>query len=211
MSGTAAGRPNHSSIDPPPDETTVMNLHLPPEFAGWTVTVVLVVAAVIDGKALRVPNWLTFPFVFAGLAFASAAGGLAGLGTALQGTVVGLALLLPLYAIGGLGAGDVKLFMGVGAWMGPQVTWGSFLVLSVVGALMAVAMVAWTGEYARHWSLFKTIAGEIMVIRDPCSLSEIAAKRKPTMLLLPYGIPIAVGSIAYFAWESYAGGTSILF
>jgi prepilin peptidase CpaA len=28
----------------------------------------------------------------------------------------------------------------------------------------------------------------------------MAAGRKSSMLLLPYGIPIAVGSIAYFAW-----------
>ena len=27
----------------------------------WFVTIVLVVAAVIDGKLLKVPNWLTFP------------------------------------------------------------------------------------------------------------------------------------------------------
>ena len=37
---------------------------------------------------------------------------------------------------------------------------------------------------------------------DPKELSQIAAKRKPSMLLLPYGIPICVGSIAYFF---YAG------
>ena len=32
---------------------------------------------------------------------------------------VGLISLLPLYAIGGMGAGDVKLMAGVGAWLGP--------------------------------------------------------------------------------------------
>jgi prepilin peptidase CpaA len=32
-------------------------------------------------------------------------------------------------------------------------------------------------------------------------LAERAAKRKPTMMLLPYGIPIAIGSIAFFAWN----------
>jgi prepilin peptidase CpaA len=31
-------------------------------------------------------------------------------------------------------------------------------------------------------------------------LSDRAKERKPRMMLLPYGIPIAVGSIAYFAW-----------
>ncbi|MFO0957063.1 MAG: prepilin peptidase [Isosphaeraceae bacterium] len=166
---------------------------------GWLVTAVLVVAAVIDGRALKVPNWLTFPFVITGVAYGLLAHGWSGLGTAAprdRGT--GMALLLPLYAIGGMGAGDVKLFMGVGAWMGPDVTLHAFLVLSIVGAIMAVAMVLWSGEWRRHWELFRTIIREILVIRDPVALSEIAAKRKPSMLLLPYGIPIAVGSIGYF-------------
>jgi len=44
------------------------------------------------------------------------------------------------------------------------------------------------------------ILNEILVIRDPEKLATIAAERKPRMLLLPYGIPIAIGTIAYFAW-----------
>lgn len=166
---------------------------------GWFVTAVLIVAAVIDGRALKVPNWLTFPFVLSGLAYGLIAHGWSGLGAALLGTAVGMALLLPLYAIGGMGAGDVKLFMGVGAWMGSEVTFHAFLVLSIVGAIMAVAMVIWSGDWRRHMGLFGTIVREIVVIRDPVALSEIAARRKPSMMLLPYGIPIAVGSIGYFA------------
>ena len=44
------------------------------------------------------------------------------------------------------------------------------------------------------------ILNEIMTIRDPEKLTEIAAERKSSMLLLPYGIPIAIGTIVYFAW-----------
>ena len=41
---------------------------------------------------------------------------------------------------------------------------------------------------------------EILSIRDPDELATLAAERKTTMMLLPYGIPIAIGSIAYFAY-----------
>ena len=68
------------------------------------------------------------------------------------------------------------------------------------GALIAVVMVIRSGNVARHWAMFQTIVEEIFKIRDPGKLSEIAAARKPTMMLLPYGIPIAIGSIGYFAW-----------
>ena len=32
----------------------------------WLVTIVLIVAAVIDGFELKVPNWVTFPFILGG-------------------------------------------------------------------------------------------------------------------------------------------------
>src|SRR5262245_12639420 len=88
----------------------------------WLVTITLVVAAVIDGYKLKVPNWITFPMVFAGWAASFASFGWAGLGWSLVGTAVGIALLLPAYAIGGMGAGDVKLLGGVGAWVGGSIT-----------------------------------------------------------------------------------------
>jgi prepilin peptidase CpaA len=166
----------------------------------WLVSIILVEAAVIDGLKLKVPNWLTFHFVAGGLAYAAWSGGWMGLLFAFEGTALGLALLLPLYAIGGMGAGDVKLLAGVGAWVGPLLVLQAFVASAVVGGAMAVAMVAWSGEYVRHWAMFHTIGNEILTIRNPAKLSELAAARKPTMKLLPYGIPIAVGSIAYFAW-----------
>ncbi|QDU40733.1 Type 4 prepilin-like proteins leader peptide-processing enzyme [Maioricimonas rarisocia] len=166
------------------------------------VCAILIVAAWIDGKQLRVPNWITFPMVFAGLAYNSWAGGWTGLGDALFGMVVGLATLLPLYAIGGMGAGDVKLMAGIGAWLGATVTWHAFCVSVVVGALMAIVMVLWRKSWQKHYGNFMMILLEFLTVKNPRELSRIAAERKPQMLLLPYGIPICIGSIAYFM---YAG------
>ena len=35
----------------------------------WFVTIALLVAATIDGIQLKVPNWLTFPFIISGWAY----------------------------------------------------------------------------------------------------------------------------------------------
>jgi prepilin peptidase CpaA len=174
-------------------------------FANWHVKVVcilLIWAAYIDGKQLRVPNWLTFPMVLSGLVYSAWVGGWAGLGDGLVGMCVGLATLLPLYAVGGMGAGDVKLMAGIGAWLGASATWNAFVVSVIVGAVMAVAMVAWRKSWKKHCGNFSQIMLEFMTVKSPGELSRIAAERKPQMLLLPYGIPICVGSIAYFF---YAG------
>ncbi len=165
----------------------------------WLVTVVLIVAAVIDGYQLRVPNWLTFPFVISGWIYSVAFYGGEGLGWTLVGTAVGLGLLLPAYAIGGMGAGDVKLMAGVGAWVWGTATFYAFCYSTIIGAVIAVGMVLFRNSWRKHRDQFWGILTEILTIRDPNELSAIAAERKSSMLLLPYGIPIAIGTIAYFA------------
>ncbi len=170
------------------------------------VCIVLIVAAYIDGKELRVPNWITFPMVLSGLAYSLYAGGLgnteSGLVGGLLGMIVGLACLLPLYAVGGMGAGDVKLMAGIGAWLGVKVTIYAFCVSTVVGAIIALGMVLYRNNFTKHYANFLMILTEWMAVKNPKELAGIAAERKSSMLLLPYGIPICIGSIGYFM---YAG------
>jgi prepilin peptidase CpaA len=166
----------------------------------WLVSAVMVEAAVIDGLQLRVPNWLTFHFLAGGVAYATWMGGMAALSWSLAGAGVGLLALLPLYAIGGMGAGDVKLMAGLGAWVGPRIALGAFVCSGIAGGLIALVMVVASGEWLRHWVLFQSIGHEILSVRRPAELAERAGERKKNMMLLPYGIPIAVGSIAYFGW-----------
>ncbi|MEP3481887.1 MAG: A24 family peptidase [Fuerstiella sp.] len=162
------------------------------------VSVVLIIAAWIDGKELRVPNYITLPMILTGLIYQTVAGGFGGMGAGLLGMCVGLMCLLPLYAVGGMGAGDVKLMAGIGAWVGWQITAYSFAVSVVVGAFMAVVMVAVSGDWKKHYKQCLLILSEWSLIKNPYELSEIATERKARMYLLPYGIPICIGTIGYF-------------
>jgi len=166
----------------------------------WLVSITLVVAALIDGYKLKVPNRLTFPMVVSAWITSAICFGWAGLVWSLLGTAVGLGLLLPAYAIGGMGAGDVKLLAGVGAWVGVTNTLWAFVVSVFVGAVIALGMVIYRRRWRHHQSQFLGILSEILIVRDPSQLAAMAAERKSSMMLLPYGIPIAIGSIAYFTW-----------
>ncbi len=178
----------------------------------WLVAVTLVVAAVIDGWMLKVPNWLTYPMILSGWVYSVTNFGWLGLLFSILATIAGLVMLLPLYSVGGMGAGDVKLLAGVGAWVGthghPDNYWGGLFVMlcafcatAIVGGGISIVMVLWRGEWAKHHAQFLAILTEFATIRDPNRLAAIAAGRKSSMLLLPYGIPIAIGTIIYFAWS----------
>jgi prepilin peptidase CpaA len=166
----------------------------------WFVTGVLIVAAVIDGMILKVPNWLTFPFILSGWWYGFEVAGWSGLGYSVLGTLVGFALLLVLRAVGGMGMGDVKLLGGIGAWVGTTNVLYAYVATVIVGAIMALVMMATSGRWQDHLRMMKQIMLEWITIRNPDRLAAIARERKPQMKLLPYGIPMAIGSILYFAW-----------
>ena len=168
----------------------------------WVVTLTLIIAAVIDGLKLKVPNWITFPMIISGWVYSATLSdyaGWEGLMYSVLGTIVGLALLMPAYAIGGMGAGDVKLLAGVGAWVWSTTTLYAFAVSTIVGGIIAVLMVVAQRKWGKHQAQFWMICTEILTVKDPEQLAAIAAERKPSMMLLPYGIPIAIGTIGYFA------------
>jgi prepilin signal peptidase PulO-like enzyme (type II secretory pathway) len=85
----------------------------------------LVLAAVLQAFANRVPNALTIPAILAGWLFPFYAGAThraLGAGAMLQASVfaslLALIILLPWYRTRGLGAGCVKAQMAFGAWTG---------------------------------------------------------------------------------------------
>jgi prepilin peptidase CpaA len=172
----------------------------------WFVTLFVIVAAYIDGKELRVPNKITIPMIIAGWIYSMIAyhlngeGWYVGLGWSLAGTAVGLATLLPAYAIGGMGAGDVKMMGAIGAWIYCSNTFYAFCVSAIVGALLSIGMILWAKQGQKHWNQFFYIVNEIMTVKNPEALATIAAERKSSMRLLPYGIPIAIGTVLYFSW-----------
>lgn len=173
----------------------------------WFVSIFCIVAAYIDGKELRVPNKLTFPMIIAGWIYSSISYGMSGDGWyigllwSLAGTAVGLMTLIPAMSIGGMGAGDVKMMAAIGAWVHCTITFYAFCLSTIIGAVLAVAMIVWSGKIQKHYHQFWLIFNEIVTIRNPEKLSAIAKERKPSMYLLPYGIPLAIGTILYFAWN----------
>jgi prepilin peptidase CpaA len=187
----------------------------------WFICAAMVVAAVIDGWKLKVPNWLTFPLVLSGWAlglchdFGLLDGtGSGGVGASLAGTALGFALLFPVYSIGGMGAGDVKMQMGFGAWIGafyglsqtdshPGAMWivfGAFCLAAVIGGVLALGMIVLRGQVRRNMANTREILGDLFGASGVGVAADKAAQRKPRMHLLPYGIPLCLGFISYLLY-----------
>src|SRR5580698_10784774 len=105
----------------------------------WAVAIgVTLVAAFVDYRSRKIPNWLTVPAFFAAVTLRTALFGWPGAKSALEGTGLALALLLPLVLMRALGAGDWKLMGAVGAFLGPVLFLFVLLGSVLVSGLMAM-------------------------------------------------------------------------
>jgi prepilin peptidase CpaA len=179
------------------------------------ISAAMVVAAVIDGWKLKVPNWLTFPLILGGWAFGLChnlgwleGSGEGGIGASLLGTLVGFALLVPVYAIGGMGAGDVKMQMGFGAWVGAYygawagmaVIWWAFAIAVLIGGVLALGMMLLRRQLRQNAINTRDIVGDLLGATSVGQVADRAARRKPRMHLLPYGIPLCLGFVGYLIY-----------
>src|SRR5215470_2341670 len=116
----------------------------------WILAMVLAgIAAVLDWRWRRIPNWLTVSGCGIGVVVQTVLSGWLGLKAALEGALLGLALLLPFVLLRSLGGGDWKLAGALGAFLGPR-DLGAVLVTSILLAgVMALGMVIWTGRLKR--------------------------------------------------------------
>jgi len=148
----------------------------------------LAVATVIDIRSRRIPNGLTA--LMAGLGIGLAATGTGGITVAASfgGCVLGLLLMMPGYALGATGAGDVKLMGAVGAIVGPPLVLSAFLFTSVAGGVLAVIVAL------RRKQLAATLAQTGRLVAAPTAAPR-AMKAAPGLSRFAYGPAIAIGSV----------------
>lgn len=162
--------------------------------------VLLVWAAVVDVRARRIPNWLTGLMAVGGLVqgFMGVSG--VGLGTAGLGMVVGFAITFVFFALGGMGAGDVKLFAGIGAWLGPVGVVKVFVIERVVGIVVVIVQAVRTGRLGAVLRGSAMIAANTAVSGDlRCPDVESGLDEKRTRL--PYAVPTLIAVVVVVAWR----------
>jgi prepilin peptidase CpaA len=166
-----------------------------------TLIILMLIAAWHDIRHYRIPNALVFPGAVAGvLLHALLPQELGGLGilTSLAGLGVGLAVLLPLYLLRAMGAGDIKLMAMIGAFVGPTDMLNVTLYILLAGGVLTIGVVLLRGKLAKLINnlkimlLMRLAGSSIASLPATGMLPESAGK-------LPYGVAIAAGTLVYLA------------
>jgi prepilin peptidase CpaA len=115
--------------------------------AYWGAAALIGCALLTDIRSMRIPNVLCAAAFAAALLYGGIAFGSHGLLVSLIGAAAGLGPMLVLYAARGIGAGDVKLFGALGAWLGTgqvlNVMMYSILYAGMIGLLLLAACRLW--------------------------------------------------------------------
>jgi prepilin peptidase CpaA len=157
------------------------------------VGTVLALACVSDLRTRRIPNVLTVSAALGALLFHLATGGWAAAGWSLAGLLVGALLFFPMFALRGMGAGDVKLLAAVGAWLGPGQVAIVALATSIAGGVIAV-VVALAYGYLRKalLNLYLMLAHWRVAGVQPLPAVTLEQATGPR---LAYAVPIAIGTV----------------
>lgn len=151
-------------------------------------------AAYTDWRWRRIPNWLTAGCLAAALVLQAPAFGGLGWAAAFGGLGAAAAITLPLFAIRGLGGGDVKLMAAAGAIAGPMNFVFIFLINSVLGGVAALALVLWRKRGIQTLRNIGRILSSLGKGQAPHTQSPCLGIEGDEALTLPRGVIFAVAA-----------------
>lgn len=164
---------------------------------GAAFALLLLGACITDVRSRRIPNLLVLGLLFGGLVYSASVFALPdGLWRSVAGIGVGFALWIGFHVAGVIGAGDVKLFSAVGAWLGVGGTWRAAIVAALAGGALAVFYLLRQRRLtpAVRGLFLAAASGSLAVARTPGA--ESPDRRRD----LPYGVAMAIGALVAAWW-----------
>ncbi len=154
----------------------------------------LLLASAFDLGQRRIPNRLLAVGLIGALIFHLASGTPSTLLTTyLAGFGVGLLMFLPLYLLGGMAAGDVKLMATVGAFVGPALAFQSSLATYCAGGVLALVIVL---ARRRGRDAFANIGALLRnVSARKAGVPAAAAPPAASVGGMPYAVAISAGTL----------------
>lgn len=180
--------------------TVLTLIHFVPLFA------LLVVAAGVDMRHRRIPNWVTLSMAIGGLIQSFTHDHTVTPVQSFAGLGVGFLLPLVLFVLNAIGGGDVKLLAAVGAWIGPMNIVLVFILKDMIGLILVLAQATYQG---RLRSLFKNsavVALNLLHVREVgiATVQQVGLSCKSVDKPLPMAVPILF-AVASLLWLRIGG------
>lgn len=159
----------------------------------------VIIAALYDIKARRIPNWLVLIGLACSLFYQVFSGYGYGFLFWLIGLAVGFFSFLPLYVLRAMGAGDVKLIAAVGSFVGGLAAFQTVILTLLAGGGLALFVMLWN----RSWKLvFENIGLMTTTMTIAAMTRQLPKAEAPVQSAgsLPYGVAIAAGALLYIAF-----------
>jgi prepilin peptidase CpaA len=173
------------------------------------LVVLLILSVKYDVTERRIPNKLTIPVILWGIVTAGIFSGFNGILFSISGFLVGLAVFFVPFAMGGIGAGDVKLMAAIGSILGWYLTVYSALLTAIAGGIIVIGYTIYTGKFVGmiknmrihfiKWILYVIYLGTHNVGVYSKYKSLNASKVDEEKTYIPYGVAIAVGTFIVLA------------
>ncbi len=144
-----------------------------------------------DVRFRRIPNVLVLAALIAGLAINISFQGAPGALSSLGGLAVAFVPMFLLHVFGAMGAGDVKLFAAIGAVVGIALVPMTFVVVVMLGALLAIY------SMIRSGTVLSTMHGVLRIFVGILPGWEMPRFALPPdrQHTIPYGVAIMLGSV----------------
>ncbi|MFK0345719.1 MULTISPECIES: prepilin peptidase [unclassified Pseudomonas] len=156
----------------------------------------LAIAVASDIRRHRIPNLLILVGLGLGLAGQAYSIGVSGFGYGLLGGLIAFAIFLPMYALGGMAAGDVKLMAMVGAFLPLNGALNAALLSLIAGCLCGLLLILVRGQLpmtlSRYWLMLRAQA------YFAPEADEVAGKP------FPYAVAILLGTLVSLFWQPLA-------
>lgn len=132
---------------------------------------------------------ITIPVMIAGIGMNQIIDGKMGLIDSIAGILIAFGLLMIPFMIGGLGGGDVKLMMAIGAIMGFHFTLQTIVYTAIIGACIALGIIIPQKRCAKAFVNLKQYILSMILLQSLVKIDQVE-----NQTYFPYGLPIAMGA-----------------
>ncbi len=163
------------------------------QFVTAVAGAVAATAAVIDVQQKRIPNWLTYPTMIAGILLQGALFGIKGLLSSIEGGLLFGGIFFLFYVVRAMGAGDVKLAAALGFLVGISDSLRVMYATAIAGGLLAIAVMIFRGRVRETFRNLLSIT--TFHARHGLQPHPDVNLQNPRAARMPYGLAFALGTL----------------